>query len=245
MKQVNYLHGVHEQLQRFLENTKPLKPENVKRPESRPTVKLRMADEILDLYHAISSLLPLVQGRAIEFIGSGDEEGTSTIASEFAWVAHEKFNKSVLILDADSLRLSQHSFFNMAPGLSWDDVLKSGSRLETAIYPVAGPRFCISYLTQVDSPNTLSRSLINQSIDYLRENFDLIIIDPPPAFYSSLGIDCCRAVDGVVLVMEADSSRWPVIQTIKQKIQREGGNILGVVFNKRRHYIPNFIYKLL
>jgi hypothetical protein len=32
---------------------------------------------------------------------------------------------------------------------------------------------------------------------------------------------------------------------VKEKIVKHGGNVLGIVFNKRRYYIPQFIYRHL
>jgi Mrp family chromosome partitioning ATPase len=52
-------------------------------------------------------------------------------------------------------------------------------------------------------------------------------------------------VDGVVLVVEAEKTRWQVVENLKEKIQNVGGNIIGVVFNKRRFYIPEALYKRL
>jgi len=50
-------------------------------------------------------------------------------------------------------------------------------------------------------------------------------------------------VDGVVLVVEAEKTRWQVVESLKEKIENSGGNILGMVFNKRRFYIPENIYR--
>jgi hypothetical protein len=36
-----------------------------------------------------------------------------------------------------------------------------------------------------------------------------------------------------------------VAQSIKDRISKRGGKVLGVVLNKRRHYIPHWIYKRL
>jgi len=36
-----------------------------------------------------------------------------------------------------------------------------------------------------------------------------------------------------------------VAENLKTKILNSGGNILGLVFNKRRYYIPGFLYKRL
>jgi protein-tyrosine kinase len=36
-----------------------------------------------------------------------------------------------------------------------------------------------------------------------------------------------------------------VAETVRDKIKRSGGKILGLVLNKRRYYIPEWIYKRL
>jgi len=52
-----------------------------------------------------------------------------------------------------------------------------------------------------------------------------------------------RKVDGVIFVVEAEKTRWPVAVASKEKVVKHGGNILGMVFNKRRFYIPEAVYK--
>jgi len=82
-------------------------------------------------------------------------------------------------------------------------------------------------------------------LDSLKEQFDLIIIDSAPAFSSADGVGISSSVDGVVLVMEAETTRWPVTEEAKGRIIRNGGNILGIVLNKRKYHIPEFIYRHL
>jgi len=79
----------------------------------------------------------------------------------------------------------------------------------------------------------------------LRQQFDMILIDSPPFETSPDGIAISRRVDGVVLVLEAEKTRWPVAERMKEQILLNGGNILGIVFNKRRYHIPEFVYKWL
>ena len=78
-----------------------------------------------------------------------------------------------------------------------------------------------------------------------KDRFDLIIIDTPPATLFPDGLALVRQVDGVVLVFEAERTRWPVTLSVKKNILKNGGKILGVVFNKRRFYIPQWLYKWL
>jgi Mrp family chromosome partitioning ATPase len=47
---------------------------------------------------------------------------------------------------------------------------------------------------------------------------------------------------GAILVVEAKYTRWPVMQNCKDRLVSSGANILGVVLNQRRYYIPSFLY---
>ena len=47
-----------------------------------------------------------------------------------------------------------------------------------------------------------------------------------------------KHVDGVILVLEAERTKCSVAENVKERIVKNGGNILGVVFNKRRCHIP-------
>ncbi len=82
-------------------------------------------------------------------------------------------------------------------------------------------------------------------LDRLRENFNLVIIDSPPipALPDCLAIS--SRVDGVVLVVEAETTRWPIVEKVKQRIIKNRGNVLGIVLNKRHYYIPEWIYRRL
>ena len=51
--------------------------------------------------------------------------------------------------------------------------------------------------------------------------------------------------DGVVLIVEAERTRWPVVQHAKEEFERRDATVLGVFLNRRRRYIPSAVYKLL
>ncbi|MFB3123892.1 MAG: cobalamin biosynthesis protein CobQ, partial [Candidatus Binatia bacterium] len=55
----------------------------------------------------------------------------------------------------------------------------------------------------------------------------------------------CAKVDGVVLVVESGRTRRQVAFNAKKQLEEAGGKLLGVVLNKRRYYIPEFIYRWL
>jgi Mrp family chromosome partitioning ATPase len=205
-----------------------------------------MEDEIISLYRSINSFLSDKQKKVIQFIGSREEEGTSTIVREFAIISVEKFRNSVLLLDADIQKPSQHIFFNVMPEYSIEDVIKDGRPVDNAICQVGDTHLFVSTISKCPSSTP-------QIFDYLRNDnflskmnqFDLILVDSPPATTSSDGLAISHLVDGIVLVLEAEKTRWPIAESIKDKIIKNGGNILGIAFNKRRHYIPELLYKRL
>jgi protein-tyrosine kinase len=79
----------------------------------------------------------------------------------------------------------------------------------------------------------------------MREQFDYVILDGPPLpKFSELRVICSK-VDGVVLVVKAGETRREVALRAKKELEDAGANILGVVINRRKYYIPEWIYKRL
>jgi len=76
----------------------------------------------------------------------------------------------------------------------------------------------------------------------LAENFDYVICDGDSALGSSEATIMARYFDGVVFVVECERTKWEVLELAKEKIANVGGNVLGVVLNKRRFYIPRGLY---
>jgi protein-tyrosine kinase len=207
--------------------------------------KLSMEVEMIGLYQTINALLPDSQKRIIQLIGSREGEGTSTLIREFSIVSAIKFDKLVLLLDADR-KPSQRFFFNIRPTYGWDDVVRDDKPLNKAIYQIGETRLFISPLSQRSSSTQIfNSSKFDIFLKKSKEIFDLILIDSPPATVSSDGLAIAHKVDGIVLVLEAEKTRWPVAESVKDKIIKNGGNILGIILNKRRYYIPEFIYKQL
>jgi Mrp family chromosome partitioning ATPase len=51
--------------------------------------------------------------------------------------------------------------------------------------------------------------------------------------------------DGVILVVQAETTRPAVVAHAKGQIEQAGGNVLGAVLNRRGDYIPDFLYRML
>ena len=226
-----------------------LKPQPIPLPQehSLKTSSLTMENEMINLYRSIDGLIPDTAKMVIQFIGSKAGEGASFIVREFAAASAHRLGKKVLIIDANQINPDQHLHFNISPEFGWGDVLGNGGDIEKAIYQVKDSSLYVCPTSQKLHANghVFDSTKIEYILGNLKERFDLVVVDSPPAATLPDGIAIARTADGTVMVLEAEKTRWPVVQNAMENIQKNGGNILGIVFNKQRHYIPESIYKRL
>jgi len=214
---------------------------------SRKTADLGMEKEMVHLYQSIDALLPDSPKKVIQFIGASEGEGTSTVVREFARISSMIMSKPVLLLDADKRSANQSFHSGNTPENGVEEDWESEENLQQAIAKIEDSTTSLSLISQstIPYPQYFYSPRISVFWEKLKERFDLILIDSPPASASPEGIAISRRVDGVVLVLEAEKTRGPVAENLKDRIQKNGGNLLGIIFNKRRHYIPDFLYKRL
>jgi protein-tyrosine kinase len=203
--------------------------------------------EMLGLYRALDNVFPGLHQKVILFLGAKGGEGTSTVVSNLAWVAAERLKRKVVVLDTDTLHPTQHRLLGIIPAVGWDDVLRGVHPAEKAIYQTNRERLWVVPVSpnRAGTVQVIDAPGMEDFLGALRECFDLVLIDCAPATVFPDSIALSRKADGVVLVIEAESTRWPVAETVHQQITNAGGKVVGVVFNKRRYYIPEFVYNRL
>ena len=218
-------------------------------PGERPGGETRFPEEgaMVALSRNIDSLLETTSRKVIQFIGSQAGEGTSTVVRDFAMFSAGRLRKSVLLLDTDHRNPSQCEFFRATSKIGWEEIVHDKGAFEKAISKIGDIDLYV-YSPSPSSPatpNILYSSEIKDFWEETRQLFDLILIDSAPAATSPDGITLSRYVDGVVLVLEADKTRKPVAENLRNQIVQNGGNLLGMVFNKRRYHIPESVYRRL
>jgi len=86
---------------------------------------------------------------------------------------------------------------------------------------------------------------LKTALDQYRARFDWVVVDGPPiTVYSDASI-LAPLVDGVVLVVEAERTRWEVVSQARRILEESGARILGAVLNRQRYHIPPALYGLL
>lgn len=210
-------------------------------------IEVDMELEMISLYQTITASLPGIDHPSILFMGTRPNEGTSTVARELAKMVSLRMEKTVLLIDFERNRPKEHIYTNLKSEKTVDEVVKTGDSMEKALCRVEESSLYVMPVFQRASVTTKSLDPAKGAgfWEPLKEKFDLIIVDSPPATLFPGAPAIAAQVDGVILVVEAEKTRWQVALSIKDRIIKGGGTILGIVFNKRKYYIPQYIYKHL
>ncbi len=187
--------------------------------------------------------------KVLLFVGATVGTGTSTTASNFAATLARDSQTKVLLINANFRPQSKEPVKALRNPDSDQNVALAGLlEAESTLMGATGAgNLCIlPNRTKTALPASLFQSAaFDQFLKTVRERFDHVIIDAPPLQGIPESIVLSKKADGVVLVVDAGSTRRRAGLWAKQQIEEAGGRILGVVLNKRRFYIPNWLYRYI
>jgi capsular exopolysaccharide synthesis family protein len=176
-----------------------------------------------------------------------NEGGTTTAAILATTLARSK-NSKTLLIDANLRTPALDNVFDgqqNPAGLS--DVVLSQMDLEQSIYQTDRPNlFVLPCGRPVSSPSYIfDGESMSDLLNRLRDQFDFIILDASPLYAYSESSFLAPKVDGVILVVESERTKTDVVQRIKKELELAEVNILGVVLNKKKNYLPKFLQRFL
>ena len=224
------------------------------RPAGEP-LALAVPSEVVDLldYQDLPDrLLLTVEGsqelpRVVALTSCYSGEGVTTVASHLATLLAANADGRVLFVDANLRRPSAHLVFgvNVSPGLT--EFLVDGQSSAEIVQPSGVPN--LDVVTAGERNISFSRKsefkALHDLVGQWRSKYRFVLLDTPAVrggmFAGLLG----GLVDGVVLVVEAERVRWEVVRRVHERLVRARANVLGVALNKRRFYIPEWLYKRL
>ena len=88
-------------------------------------------------------------------------------------------------------------------------------------------------------------SALMRLLPAIRNEYSHIIFDLPALWTDASPIHIATAMDAVILVIEAGHTRWEVAQRAMDRLTEASVHVLGAVLNKRRYYIPEWLYRRL
>ena len=204
-------------------------------------------DRYVDLKTNLLSRHPNGRVKTILFTGTSHGDGVSTTALHFAETLARDGRFKVLLVEVNLRTPSLRQVCQIRDNNGLFDVLAGNGRKvyqirkvgPGSLYVITGGR------NQPEPVNLLESARFDQFLGLAREKFDYIILDGPPVpFFSEFRVLCSK-VDGVVLVVVKCKTRRQVALRAKEELQNAGGKVLGVVVNRWKYFIPEWIYRRL
>jgi len=180
----------------------------------------------------------------IQFTGANKYAGASTTASNLALLlAWDLVDHRILLVDGNLADPSAHRTFGLLrePGLL--DYLTGEMDLQQVVQPTMRPNLEVITIgkpaTQVLSPFDLLK--FATFLEEVRTSYDFVLFDSAPILGYSDSLTISTKVDGVILVAEANHTRYESIISIESYLQ-DSAIVFGIVLNKRRFVIPKVLY---
>lgn len=199
-----------------------------------------------DLKANLLSRYPNGYIKSILFAGSARGEGTSTTAVNFATTLARDSQLKVVLIDVNLRTPSLHKVFKTDPLRGLTDLVIAGRGTPTPLRVGPGNLYLIPCGRHHSQPMTLLESDgFDKFLKAIRDDYDYVVLDAPPVHAFAEHRILCSKVDGVVLVIESGKTHRQAALSAKKRLEEAGGKLLGVVLNKRKYYIPEFIYRWL
>lgn len=181
--------------------------------------------------------------KTILITSSGPAEGKSTTAANLS-IAFAQSGKSVIIVDADLRKPTQHKVWGIDNSIGLTNILLGDLGISTALQ--SSPMKNLHIITTGPIPPNPAELLGSQRMTTLltsfKEHADIIIIDTPPVIAVTDAALLAPQVDGVVLVVASGQAKIEAAQRAKQMLLNGKAKILGTMLNMVEEDSQDYYY---
>ncbi|MEE9403723.1 MAG: polysaccharide biosynthesis tyrosine autokinase [Algisphaera sp.] len=158
--------------------------------------------------------------------------GTSTVVQNLGMSL--AFNgRSVLIIDANFRRPGQHKLLNVSNDLGLVDVLKEQAELSDVI--IDHPDTSLSVLPTGRSadapPELLEGTIFRGTLSQLETQYDIILIDAPPALLTSDSQLLSKHVDAIAVIIKAGNDKRGMLGRVLGQLDGQRADVLGIILS--------------
>ncbi len=176
----------------------------------------------------------------VVFCGVDDGKGSSVVCAHAGRVLAARTSRPVCVVDAN--RHSPSGLFE--PDLSGFN-FALGTSVREQCQQIAENLWLAPASALTSDNGSASITDVKARLDALRQEFEYILVDAPPAAAHSQTTLLGQAADGIVLVLEANATRRIAAKKTKESLQNGNLRLLGTVLNNRTFPVPEKLYRRL
>jgi succinoglycan biosynthesis transport protein ExoP len=221
-------------------------PAQLPATERQPAINARLAADRSLLMHRLAlrvreRFVNDGLGKVVLVSSARAGEGKSVIARALAKRLAEQGRGRVLLVDANPHGPARHGGSRQDDRLGFFDVLRApeaqgvivASRDQAELHLLGAGR-------SLDASLLFHEEAINELLQKVRERYDWTVIDA-----GTLASTACltRLADGVLLVVDAQTTRAEVVQGAVSAAWVPQDRWIGAVLNRRPHYVPAWVYR--
>lgn len=171
--------------------------------------------------------------RVIAITSPEQGDGKSTLVGNLA-VALSQVGRSVVLVDCDLRRPSQHHLFDIDNSKGLTDLLTDGYAPSELIHqPVHAPGLSILPAGQVP-PNPaelLTSAKLKEAIEDLRQKYDFVLLDCPPVMPVADPRIIAASADCALLIVNAENNSQQTALLAKTQLEQNNINVIGTIVN--------------
>lgn len=160
-------------------------------------------------------------------------EGKTTTLCNLAMTLADS-GKSVIVVDCDLRKPRIHKFMDISNAHGVTDILLRGDHYSGYVHK--GIHQHLHVITSGKIPGNPSEIMNSDAMKLLmktlREDYDYVLIDSPPIVPVTDTVIMSTYIDRVLLVCASGSVDIDMAKKAKEKLEKVGAKILGVVLNK-------------
>lgn len=180
--------------------------------------------------------------RVFALTSPNPSEGKSTTAANIA-ISFARLGKKTILIDADMRKPTQGKRWKISTSHGLSDLLAKVS--SSPIYDVKG--LPLSVLCAGECPPNPSELLASANmqhvIEYVKNEFEYVIIDTPPINTVADAQIISKFVDGVVLVVRSESTKRAEMLYALEQLKQADSNVCGVILNDLNIKSTKYAYK--
>jgi polysaccharide biosynthesis transport protein len=183
----------------------------------------------------------------VVFAGVDRGNGCSRICVEAARILAGSTSDLVCLVDANFRNPSLPKFFGTTNHRGLVTSLLEEGEISGFRKQLAPPNLWLLSAGTIDfqSPNLLTSHRLKGRLQELRNECAYVLIDSPPLNLYGDAVALGGIAEGLIVVLQADSTRRESALKGLQTLRDARINVLGAVLNRRTFPIPNFVYQRL